>query len=554
VALRLEDVAYNPDQETPSGDGGVSVSIRSDIKRFYEEQERLYAEPFAMRVMSSTGGEGTGNEATDTVKSLVVLDGSEEMKPFFDSREASLRAGTESLFQSYERLGLTPDFDPVRVRRASIEIRDAHLQTNVRHDLVSVLNTVTGVDILRFDASQAGEMATLKERGPYGDRALYPNDERTYMVECRGFSGATQAVTTSPDDLLDLFKADLILREVEVTKPTGLVMGDDWQGVPRANVLEAQQDGIWQGGVVVPGSSVPEGVHRFMQEGERIVAQFVAPSGKPIRISRRYNGDVQVLVEREPGKWIAGTVLMDDQARVTGEIQYPTGEVLPGGFFVNGMLQLGNAQALSGQISFMGGIRTNGDFHFEGECVITVLQKTVGEARFIIDRRDGLYVMGKIDAGIASVFIEGRLSSTTFSLTGALDARVGGLLGVKASLTITPSMFKMTGDVFIAGRKIFHGMIYVSGSQFTFQWSASCGRVGASASLTFRSTKNSKGQVISWYVGVDLRVWIKLPWPFGKFSLGLGCSISSDGWLSVRLGPVTIKINIVKFDIDWEWF
>ncbi len=35
----------------------------------------------------------------------------------------------------------------------------------------------------------------------------------------------------------------------------------------------------------------------------------------------------------------------------------------------------------------------------------------MADARFIIDRRDGLYIMGKIDADIAYVYIEGRLNS-----------------------------------------------------------------------------------------------------------------------------------------------
>jgi hypothetical protein len=161
--------------------------------------------------------------------------------------------------------------------------------------------------------------------------------------------------------------------------------------------------------------------------------------------------------------------------------------------------------------------------------------------------------MGKLDAGIAKVFIEGRLSKDDFSLIGQLDARIGGALGVKASVSITPDAFDMRGAVYLARHKIFYGMIRVTGNSFKFHWSARCGRVGAYADIKFTSNRDDDGKCRSWSLYIGGKVWVKLKWPLGKHSVHFGFSLDRDGNFKVYYWKIYIKVNIVRFKLGWGW-
>ena len=157
-----------------------------------------------------------------------------------------------------------------------------------------------------------------------------------------------------------------------------------------------------------------------------------------------------------------------------------------------------------------------------------------------------------MDIGIAHVFVEGRLSKDYFSLVGVVDARVGNLIGCRGTLTINPHQFKMQGDAYLCGVKIYHGLISISDGSFKFEWSLSAGIVGGGISITYKSIKAGE-KVIRWSLNGRGRVWVKLPWPYGKKSVSLSGTIDSRGCIKVTFWKLYIKINIPKFRIKWGW-
>jgi hypothetical protein len=550
VFLRLEDLRYKEEASDGDVQDNIRMSVRSDISRFYKEGGRLIAEPFRL----SIGSLDPADKVEQTIDRLVILDGSPDLtERLIQSREGSKNSRSKSLFEMYEEWGITPRGEELRLERVTVELNDGYLQTYVRPRFVSIINRMHGGEMLRLQDGDGEQIERLMENGPYNDPSTFPTKEGTYFVECRGFAGATRVNTDSDESLIGFFDADILLRELDLASPKNLIMGDIWQGSVMENHVEARSDGIWQGGIVVPNSPAPGGVEKFLKTGEKLLFTLKTPSNKPIKITRKFNGDVEIMVERVAGKWESCFLERDGDEHITGSLKYPTGEVIPGGFFIDGMLTLGSASSLGGSIDFNGSITNDGNFHFEGGCSIYILGKTLAEGRFIIDRRDGLYIMGKLDAGVAKVFIEGRLSKNDFSLIGTLDVRIGGLLGVKATISVTPRAFEMRGSVYLAGKKIFYGIIRVTGSSFTFHWSASCGRVGASADVKFTSNKDSSGRCTSWALYIGGKAWVKLWWPFGKHSLSFGFGLDSDGNFKVYFWKVYIKINIVRFNVDWGW-
>ena len=550
VFLRFEDLRYKEELSDGKVNDNVRISVRSDISRFYKERDILFAEPFKLSISSKNPEDRQEKEISD----LVILDGSKELvDKLVASRQSAGQSRSKSLFDMYEEWGITPSGEELRLERATVELHDGYLQSFCRPRFVSIVNRMHGGEILRLEDGDGEQIQHLMNNGPYSDPSTYPTKEKTYFVECRGFAGATKVNTDSDESLVKFFEDDILLREVDLAAPVNLLMGDIWQGSIMQNHVEARSDGIWQGGIVVPNSPAPDGIEKFLREGENLLFNLRGPKDRPIKISRRFNGDVEIMMEMEKDKWETCSLERNEQEQITGRLKYPTGEVIPGGFFIDGMLELGSARSLGGSIDFNGSITNDGTFHMEGGCSIYILGKTLAEGRFIIDRHDGLYIMGKLDAGIAKVFIEGRLSKDHFSLVGQLNVMVGSALGVKARVSVTADAFEMRGSVYIARRKIFYGLIRVSGSSFTFHWSASCGRIGAWANITFRSNRNADGDSTGWYLRISGKVWVKLWWPFGKHSLRFGFSLDSDGNFKVYFWKLYVKINIVRFDLDWGW-
>jgi hypothetical protein len=527
------------------------MSIRSDISRFYKEGDKLFAEPFKLSI-SPVNKEDAVEE---TVNRLVILDGSSELtKKLVESRINARASRTRSLFEMYDEWGITPAGKELKVKRVSVELKDGYLETYARPQFVSIINRMHGGEILRIQDNGSEQVAKLMENGPYNDPSTYPTKEGHYFVECRGFSGATKVNTDSDESLIAFFEEDILLREVDLNSPLNLIMGDVWQGSIMKNHVEARSDGIWQGGLVVPGSPASGNIERFLRSGERLLFNLKTQSNKPVKIYRRFNGDVEILIGMGGGKWETCLLERDPESEnITGYLKYPTGEVIEGGFFVDGLLDLGSSRGLQGSIDFKGSITSDGNFHFEGGCSISIIGKTLAEGRFIIDRGDGLYIMGKLDAGIANVYVEGRLSENGFSLIGKIDNRISRKTGVVATVAVTPDAFTMVGSVYLAGSRIFFGRINVSGSSFTFYWSASSGRVGASADIKFTAKRDSNKNCIGWSLNISGKAWVKLWWPFGKHSVSFNFSLGSDGSFKVSFWKVYVKVDIVDFDLDWGW-
>jgi len=362
-------------------------------------------------------------------------------------------------------------------------------------------------------------------------------------------------LSSSDDALLEFFKEDLLVRQVDLTKPTGLVKGDVFEDTTGWNSMLARTDGVYEAGLKVPGAAteeVPDGVRRFVAADEGILFTLEAPSGKDIRFDRKFDGSLEAVVEMKPGVFKKCTLELDGDEKTTGRVEYPTGKVIPGGFFVNGLLKLGSGNPLGGELDLNGSILTNGDFHFEGGCKIYIVGKTLAEARFIIDRRDGLYIHGNIDTGLVELHVEGRLSANSFDVTGRLDVRAGGC-GIKLSVSINPHGMRIRGDVYVANRRIFSGNISVDKNGFKIGWSVKAGRLSVSADVSFGPHRNGKGKITGWGWRSGGKVKLKLPWPIGTKSWGFGFSLDSDGSFSVGFWKIRIRVNVAKFKISWEW-
>jgi len=549
--LALEEVSWAPDEGTAGADGkGVRLSVKSDIKGFFERENKLYALPFKVVMHSNQEGE---QPAEQMVSELLVLDASDDVKPLFESRQTFLKKGIKTLFQLYEELGLNFDFQQLQVKRASVSVVDGALRTVVRPGLVQVLDDVLGVPILTADREDPLALSQLKSFGPYGDTMVFPAKAGTFMVHCRGLADQQQVSVNTSDELVDLFKQDLLLREVDLSKPKGLFEARDLQGNPLADHLEARGDGAWEGGLRVPGSKLPNEMLAFVREAGGIHAHAVTETGRPVHLRRRFNGEVEMMVEVDPGVLKEARLVYTTDGTIESKVKYPTGRIIPGGFFVDGLLDLGQSQSLRGRVDFNGNLKTDGDFHMEGGCDIYVLGKEVASGRFIIDRRDGLYIYGNFDTGIAHVFIEGRLSKDWFSLVGNLDVRIGNALGIRAALTVNPYLFKMQGDVFIACLRVYHGYVKIDGTTFIFDWSLSLGCLSAFVNFRFQSKRDGNGKVTGFEVGGRAGLSVKLCWPFGTKSISAGFTLTSSGRIRVTFWKIYLEVDIPRFKLSWGW-
>lgn len=572
IRLLLQDIDYPLPGSTEKDMRRQSVSVDSDISSFYFKDDCLFAQPFRLKIASKDPD--TGEEVADeqVVPDLLVLDGSQRARELLAQRKAKPMTPM-SIFKELHDLGLnlSKDAQPMRIKRMQLDVRQDYLQVLAQPKLVVVMNNLYGGEMLRLGEGDAQMMHNLLLYGPYNDPDSYPRREGNFFVECLAKTPNTTMNTASGAELVDYFEQDLILRTLDLKKPAGLAASFDAKGNLVDDRLLAVSDGAWQGALKVKGlkdltvtdhipvredgqelPELPEGVRRLVNEGEKVFFYTETPAGKPIQFIRTYGGSVEVLIKNRT-EWESCKIELDEKERTTGSLRYPTGEIIPGGFFAHGILDVGQSSALRGKIDFQGQINTDGNFRFEGGVQIWVLGKSVAEARFIVGLRDGLYIYGKIDVGIARCFIEGRLGKNHFSLVGELDARIGRLLGVKAALTINPSKFELKGDVYVAGRRIFHGIIRISGSGFKIAWSYKAGRLGADADISFSSTKNAQGKVTSWKLRAKGKVWIKLWWPFGKHSFSFGFEIDSNGNFRVYFWKIYIQVNIATFKLSWGW-
>jgi len=535
VALRLEDVRVDDDL------GGTGLSLRSDVSRYYRQGDYLLARPFPITIMSAN----PSDTVTRTVSDLLVLDGSKPIQELLGLRSTFARLRMPSPVQLFAKWGLNFAGQRMSIRRAVVDIVDGHLATHCRPNLVTVTNLRTGVEMVRIAARDRSMLDHLLKYGPYDDPAPYPAREERYFVDCRARAGETKLQTDGDASLVSFFEQDLLLREVDLQQPVSLVRCDPWQGRTFENHTEARGDGMWQGGLPVAG----KGIHRFVQHGERILFTMATPSGKRVRVSRRFNGSYDVAVERETGNWVTASFERDSVEALTGGVRYPTGEIVPGGFFIDGVLDM-NVARCRGAIAFGGRISTDGDFHFEGDCTVTVLEQKLGSARFIVDRGDGVYLMGDFTTGIATVHVEGRVQQDEFSLTGVLDARTAdGRTGVSASITLNTRGMRVVGTVYLGGSRLYYGTLYISGSSVTVEWSLSCGRLSASADLRFSSSGGGR----YWQVKFDGKVKIKLWDPFGTHSHSFDCDVDTRGRISVGFWKIKVIVDLRDFDLDWEW-
>jgi hypothetical protein len=561
INLDLEDVSYmNDEDETGPNTNGPKLSINSDINRFYEMDKMLLAQPFDVSIGTSLNSEQTQKESVK-VKDILILDGSDRMKELFAMRDGENLSSAENLFTRYDELGLNFNFEPVRINRASVSVNDDFLHTVLRPNLVTVFNDNTGVEILHVDRNNKDDLLRLSTMGPYGDPSVYPQKADWFFVDCRGLSSAqTTLLTSNSADLLEIFRQNLVLREVDIVEPKGLFDGGNWQGISYKNHMESKGSEMWSGGLKVDNTedendpATKDGIHRFLQEGEHIVSYFKTPSGKKVKFFRQPGGTPKAEIERNPGEWVGASFDYDDETGFpTGSIRYPTGKITSGGIFVSSILDLGNSSALRGRIEFNGEIRTSGHFHAEGSNDIWILSKKMGGSRFIIDSHTGLYIMGDIDTGLMKVYMEGRLSKDSFNLIGYLDARVNGLIGVQGMVCINPQALEIRGDVYLGGRKIFHGLISVRDGEFQFQWSQSAGRAEIHLNVVFKVQRTQTLVPYNFSVKGFGYIRVDLPSPLSNVCEGVTVDIDSQGQARFKVSRVTVKLDIANCRIAVDW-
>ncbi|MBI4860918.1 MAG: hypothetical protein HY815_11770, partial [Candidatus Riflebacteria bacterium] len=525
LSIVLEDLAYylTPPGQVPAAGAGTqvgSLSGATDLSSFALTDTVLTAKPFAVSVSGSSG-----TTDSQTVRNLVIFDGSPEMAKKLADCQTQASALKQTDLSQLEGQGLSALGDPMIVRSLSLELTSGQVMVVARPRELTFIRRSDGAQLLDVTPGNAVVMQQLENGGPYGDPSVYPDSSGVFVATSLAGTSATTAATststvvTSVVDLYAVLGANVLTRTVTVVQPA-LIAG------PYTEMGGGQLQGqVGSAGFSVTGDSV---------SGMTAVLPGAQPAA--VTLNRTLLGGITGSVPYA-GASRSLQFVRTGNGSLTSQFLYPTGQTLPGGFSASvGVALTPPACSLSFQVS--GAISFNGSFRFTGAVDLAVLKRTLAGGNFVLDSSDGLTVSGTIDMVIADCFVQGNVSSHGASFLGDLEVGTHGT-GIYASVSIDTNAsnpLRVHGDLRLAGYTIASGTFDIDASgSITADWGVSSKHVSLDASLTFRF----KGGV-----SVQGDFSIAIHTFLGSWHGSFGATIDSDGTFCVNVWKVKVCVNI----------
>ena len=179
-------------------------------------------------------------------------------------------------------------------------------------------------------------------------------------------------------------------------------------------------------------------------------------------------------------------------------------------------------------------------------------------------RPEPIYIHKKAKIGFALVDVEGQADPTRpqhYYLSGRSDLRKKGW-GPDVSISVSPYRDPVVrGDVYMCGRRIFHGLVDFKAHGFKFPWRHSMGRMEMEGEITYipvyaptNSGSGGPSSIVEWEAYFNGDVVVNLWYPYGKRKTKLGNQkIDQNGSFKKRFWKMRVLVNVVTFDMKWEW-